>query len=479
MGKTQIKHPKSLSTFFTTEMWERYGFYVVQTLLALYLAMHMGWRDARVYELVGSFTALTYISPVIGGWIADNLIGQKRAVLLGTLILCISYLILAYIRTEHALCFALSGVTVGTGLLKPNISSLLGNEYHGKTTIRESGFTIFYMGITLGIILGTTLPSYISNNFGWSNAFLSASIGMILAALTFLHGIYFYKIQDYYNFKFELEKVLYAFGASALLWFSAYYLLSYPSLADSIFIAVAVICIFYVCTCIAKESKKQAKRTVVIGLLCLISILFWAFYFQMFMSLTLFIVRAVKNNLFSISFPPPYYVGIQSAGMIVFGFLLSRLKKPKLTKAQQAARTGNKFFLSICCMTISYGLIMTICYTSSGSTLISPLILIPAYLIISLAELLLSPVGLSAVTLLACNKKVSTMLGVFFVSLGIGGYLSGRLATITALPVGISNTIEIKQHYASAFSKLFIILVCSTIACAFINYLIKKLMTDK
>lgn len=479
MRNTQAKHPKSLGTFFTTEMWERYGFYVVQTLLALYLAMHMGWQDARVYELVGSFTALTYISPVIGGWIADNLIGQKSSVMLATLILCISYLILTYIRTDHALCLSLSGITVGTGLLKPNISSLLGNQYQSKPTIRESGFTIFYMGITLGIILGTTLPSYISYHFGWSSAFLSASIGMVFAAITFLYGIYFYKIQDYYTFKFDLEKYLYALGISATLWLSAYFLLSYPSLADSIFIAVAIICIFYVCSCITKESKKQAKRTVVIGLLCLISIIFWTFYFQMFMSLTLFIVRAVKNNLFNINFPPPYYVGIQSAGMIAFGFILSRLKKQKLSKAKQAARTGNKFFLSICCMTVAYGMIMTICYASSDNTLISPLLLIPAYLIISLAELLLSPIGLSAVTLLACNKKVSTMLGVFFVSLGIGGYLSGRLAIITALPVGMSNALEIKQHYAIAFSKLFIILVCSTVACAIINYLIKRLMTDK
>ena len=205
MRNTQAKHPKSLGTFFTTEMWERYGFYVVQTLLALYLAMHMGWQDARVYELVGSFTALTYISPVIGGWIADNLIGQKSSVMLATLILCISYLILTYIRTDHALCLSLSGITVGTGLLKPNISSLLGNQYQSKPTIRESGFTIFYMGITLGIILGTTLPSYISYHFGWSSAFLSASIGMVFAAITFLYGIYFYKIQDYYTFKFDLE----------------------------------------------------------------------------------------------------------------------------------------------------------------------------------------------------------------------------------------------------------------------------------
>src|SRR5262245_54132396 len=149
--KYLITHPPSLHTFFATEMWERYGFYVVQTLLALYLAFHFKWIDKRIYSLVGSFTALTYLSPLIGGWIADHLLGQKRAILTGAVFLFFSYLTLSWLTSDNGLAAALAGIAVGTGLLKPNISSLLGNEYPSGSAKRESGFTIFYMGITTGI----------------------------------------------------------------------------------------------------------------------------------------------------------------------------------------------------------------------------------------------------------------------------------------------------------------------------------------
>ncbi|HAT8189743.1 TPA: MFS transporter, partial [Legionella pneumophila] len=191
------KHPKSLRIYFTTEMWERYGFYAVQSLLALYLALHFKWPDKEIYSLVGSFTALTYLSPLVGGWIADKLIGQKRAILLGAIVLFLSYCMLSLIDNSLALTSSLAGVAVGTGLLKPNISSLLGNEYPVGSTKRESGFTIFYMGITTGIILGTTLPSKFSEYFGWSASFTSASIGLIIAFVVFLFGIHQYKIKDY------------------------------------------------------------------------------------------------------------------------------------------------------------------------------------------------------------------------------------------------------------------------------------------
>ena len=144
MSEKQL-HPQSLRTFFATEMWERYGFYAVQTLLALYLALHLYWPDEKVYILTGSFTALTYLSPVLGGWIADHLIGQKTAIFLGMFILLFSYASIGLIVTDLQLCLVLAGIAVGTGLLKPNISSLLGNEYPENSPNRESGFTIFYL----------------------------------------------------------------------------------------------------------------------------------------------------------------------------------------------------------------------------------------------------------------------------------------------------------------------------------------------
>lgn len=470
------QHPKTLRIFFATEMWERYGFYVVQTLLALYLALHYAWPDKDIYELVGSFTALTYLSPVLGGWIADHLIGQKRAILLGALILLFSYFFLSWSNSNSALCSCLAGMVVGTGLLKPNISSLLGNEYPEGAPNRESGFTIFYMGLTTGIILGTTLPSYLNEHYGWSIAFVSASVGMVIAGIVFVYGICIYRIQDYHRYQFCYRKITLALLLLVALWKISLYILNYPVLADFVFILVVALSTVYIVYSVKHEAGIQAKQTIVIGLLCLISVLFWAFYFQMFMSLTLFIMRVVSPTVFGFAFPPPYYVGIQSVGMIVLGLFLARKKRP-LSQEQQVIRTGNKFLSSMLCMTIAYGLITIICHFNFPYGLLSPLYLIPAYLVISLAEMLLSPVGLSAITVLASRKRVSTMMGIFFVSLGIGAFLSGKLAKLTVVPLNITSISHLKIHYASSFLSLLLILVGATLFCCILNAIIKKLMS--
>jgi POT family proton-dependent oligopeptide transporter len=473
--KNHLSHPPSLRTFFATEMWERYGFYVVQTLLALYLALHFEWNDKRVYSLVGSFTALTYISPVIGGWIADHLLGQKRAILLGAVALMVSYISVSYVITDQGLTAALAGIAVGTGLLKPNISSLLGNEYPVGSPKRESGFTIFYMGLTTGIILGTTLPSYLNAYFGWSVSFMSAAIGMVIAIATFSFGIYRHRIQDYHPFEFQLKKIVLAAMLMLLLWLSAFYILNYPAIADGVFIGVAILSLAYLLYCVKTESTMQARQTMVILLLCVISVAFWAFYFQMFLSLTLFIARIVEPTLFGVQFTPPYYVGIQSFGMIILGLILTR-RKHVLKHTQEGIQTGNKFLLAMVFTTIAYILITYISHSGTAASLLSPLYIVPAYLMLSCAELLLSPVGLSAITMLASPKKVSTMMGIFFVSLGIGGFLSGKLAELTAIPVGETETIVLKAHYASSFTYLLYILIGATLICAFLNVIIRYLM---
>lgn len=470
------KHPKSLSIFFATEMWERYGFYVVQSLLALYLAKHFKWPDKQIYALVGSFTALTYLSPLIGGWIADKLIGQKRSILLGAVVLFISYCLLSLVDTTIALTASLSGVAVGTGLLKPNISSLLGNEYLASSARRESGFTIFYMGITSGIILGTTLPSILGSHFGWAASFTSAAVGMIIAFLVFTYGITQFKIKDYNPFVFQFKKVMLAFTLITLLWLLSFYILSSPGLANLMFGLVVLFSASYILYSVNREGADQARQTLVIGLLCIISVMFWAFYFQMFMSLTLFISRAVQPVFCGIQFPPPYYITIQSVGMLIIGTFLAR-RSYQLSLVERGLSTGKKFLLAMICMTIAYSIIAFVSSFIDKSLLLSPLLIIPAFLMISLAELLLSPVGLAAITLLADKNKVSTMMGIFFVSLGIGGFLSGKLAGLTAIPEGETNIVVLKNLYATAFTQQLSILFIATLCCLVLFAVIKFLLT--
>ncbi len=445
-------------------MWERYGFYVIQTLLALYLSQHFQWHDDRTYALVGSFTALTYLSPVIGGWIADKLLGQKTAILFGIVFLFFSFLLLANIDTDIALASSLAGIAVGTGLIKPNISSLLGNEYPPGSPQRESGFTIFYMGIATGIILGTTLPSQLSLYFGWSAAFISASIAMIMAFFVFNYGIMVYKIKDYNPSNHHIKAFLNALFLVAGLWALSFYVLYYPQLANFTFITVVLLSGCYLFHSIRSESYEQARQTLIITFLCIISVIFWAFYFQMFLSFTLFISRVVEPELFGLPFPPPYYVTIQSIGLIFFGYFLSK-SKLNLNTVQRSKNIAGKFLSSIILMIIVFIIFALVTTLSDQDSLITPLSILPAYLIISVAELLLSPVGLSAITILARRDKVSTMMGIFFVSLGLGGFLSGKLASLASLTVEPTNIALVKIHYAKAFTQLAALLSLLGVVC--------------
>jgi POT family proton-dependent oligopeptide transporter len=469
------KHPKSLRIFCATELWERYGFYAVQSLLALYMAFHFKWPDKQIYSLVGSFTALTYLSPLIGGWIADKLIGQKQGILFGLLSLFISYCTLAVIDNPASLTVSLAGIAVGTGLLKPNISSLLGNEYSRGSKRRLSGFTIFYMGITTGIIIGTTLPSQLTVHVGWGGAFASAAIGIVIGIITFLYGIIVYKIKDYNRFVFQWRKYTIALLIMIAFWAISYFILTYPELANAMFLMVVIFSVAYLVYTVCIEESEQSHYTMVIGLLCIISVVFWAFYFQMFMSLTLFISRVVEPELLGIPFPPPYYITVQSIGMMVIGYFISR-KQVQLSVRERGLSTGRKFILSMLIMTLAYLTIVLVTKYINVSGLIVPIYIIPAYLLISWAELLLSPVGLSAITMLACKNKVSTMMGIFFVSLGIGGFLSGKLSEITAAPEGETNLLVLKNLYITGFTYQLCILVAATAVCFILFAIIKFLL---
>jgi len=294
----------------------------------------------------------------------------------------------------------------------------------------------------------------------------------------FSFGIYRYRIADYYPYQHQPEKIVYASVLIALLWLGSFFILRDPMLANGVFGAVVILSLAYILSTVRQESATQARQTIVIGLLCLISVMFWAFYFQMFLSLTLLLKRVAQPTLFGMPFPPPYYVAIQSLGLIIFGILLSR-SKHALTLTERSIRIGNKFVLSIICMAIAYVLITIACYASDDASLISPLYFIPAYLMFALAELLLSPVGLAAITMLSSHKKVSTMMGIFFVSLGLGGFLSGKLATITAIPKDQIDTLSVaalKVHYANSLSHLLYLLLAATVICMVLNRVIKVLI---
>lgn len=453
------KSNRSLPIFFGTEMWERYGFYVVQSLLALYLALKVHMLDEKIYTLVGSFTALTYISPIMGGWIADHFLGQRKAVLAGGVFLFLAYLLLTFSLSITHLMLSFSGIAIGTGLLKPNISSLLGRQYLPSDPKRNSAFTIFYLGITTGIILGTTLPSQLQVWFGWKTCFFSAAMGALLSVLVFSTGIKVLKIPEYAVLKYSAGvNWLAALGLIFLSYLIFYLVLSHPNLANAFFILVVIWAVLIVLKiAFLKEKADQRRKTLSLLILFAISTCFWAFYFEMFMMLTLFITRVVNPMVLGIHFPAPYYVTVESLGMIVFGVLLSKLWARETYK-NIAFSISIKFMIAIVFILLAYGIIL-ITSSNSSISLLSAWPILLAYLLISLAELMLSPIGLAAVTRLAGPHVVSTLMGVFFVSLGIGGFLSGQLAKFAVIQTTSENLVQVKASYFHGFLILSLILI--------------------
>ena len=201
-----LKQPRGFSIFFLTEMWERYGFYITQTLLILYLIGYFHLTDKASYGILGSFTALAYINPALGGYIADRYLGARFAILWGALLISAGYLVLMGAHDLPHVFIALAVIAMGTGLLKPNVSSLLGSLYSKNDSRRHTGFTIFYMGISLGIILATTGGGYLQEFVGWKNTYFIAALVLLFAWLTFFFGSRFYKIHDVCKVQHSVKK---------------------------------------------------------------------------------------------------------------------------------------------------------------------------------------------------------------------------------------------------------------------------------
>lgn len=426
------RHPGVLPFLFLTEMWERFGFYVVQGLLVLYMTQHFGWSDSDSYTILGIFTALAYISPLVGGFLASRLLGYKTSILWGGGFLILGYAMLALPYPE-ALYPALATIVIGTGLFKPNISSILGTQYEHHDPRRDSGFTIFYIGINTGILLSGLCSGYIKDFFGWYVSFILASLGLIIGVMVFLYGSrYLIKhpaIELKTTTKFKIHLLFYCF--IAMIGLNA--LFRVHALADWLLPVVGVILIVYMIVLTLQQDEEYRKNMLILNILNIFSAIFWTLYFQQFYSFNLFISRLVDKSLFGIPLSTTVFYAAQSSFIIMLGPLFAiaweRLaisdKNPSpITKFMLAI-----FFTALACATLA---ISTQVLDSSGQ--VSPFWIFFAYFLLSVGELLLSPVGLSAVTLLAPPHLIGLMMGVWFVSLGFGGIFGGWIAKLSSIP---------------------------------------------
>lgn len=439
MTDTQIKHshPKGLYVLFMAEMWERFCYYGMRGLLTLYLIKILFYQESDSYLIYGAYTALVYLAPVLGGKIADVILGYRKAVIFGAILMSIGEFLIIGGGSEM-LFWGMGFLIVGNGYFKANISSIVGKLYDEGDPRRDSGFTIFYIGINIGALLATTVCVYIGETYGFHYGFALAGIGMLLGLLFFVGG------QKYYieralppSVEKLKEKVIgflpreYAVYLVSILVIPAiYYLVNHNTIVGWVLAFVSLVAIIYLLVEGAKGGKILFHRMIIFIILCILNIVFWALFEQAGTSLTVFADTNVNRNLFGFEmtagntqFFNPFYI-------IVFGSIFSMMWI-KLSEIGKNPSIPMKFGLGIMQLGLGYLVILL------GNEFADMAFRVPLwtlgllYMLHTTGELFISPIGLSMVTKLAPAHLTGTLMGVWFLSFSGSNYVAGLLATLT------------------------------------------------
>ena len=393
-------HPRGLSTLFFTEMWERFSYYGMRAFLILYMVHALGFDDKRAGSVYGTYTASAWAAAIFGGIIADRWLGQYKSVLIGGVIIAIGHFTLAF----HALPFFYTGlacIVVGTGLLKPNVSGIVGSLYDAQDSRRDAGFSIFYMGINLGAALGPFIAGYLAQRVDWHLGFACAGVGMTLGLIQYVMG------------RRHLQPAI-------------------DRLAEQRKSARATVIASSVSTVSTERTfggftKVEWKRLAAMAVFFIFAAIFWGAYEQAGSTLNLFGDRYTRTSILGVSFPSSWFLTVQAIFVIVlapaFAWLWVRLGK-------REPSTPAKFAIALLMIGVSFLFLLLPAneIQDSPAVRVSPFWLIGCYFIQELGELSLSPVGLSVFTKLAPVKIVGMMLGVWFLADSVGNKVAGFAA---------------------------------------------------
>lgn len=449
MNTSNSHQPRALPYLFLTEMWERFGFYIVQGLLVLYMTEYFGFSDNQSYMIVGVFIAFVYISPLLGGYLANKFLGFKASVIYGGIFLVAGYALLALPNAHKFLHPALATIIVGNGLFKPNVSSLLGAQYETGDLRRDSGFTIFYIGINIGAFLAGLSAGYIKNYLGWRASFAVASLGLIIGILTFSFGWKYIK-ERAKNYTRRLPITLLILAGCIVCIFLLTYVLQVSALTDWLLPLVGILLLIYLSMLTSKQNAEDRKKMLLLNILTLSSVIFWTLFLQMFSSGNLFVERLVNKELWGIHLTTTFFWGSESIFIILLGPFFA------LTWHALGAHEKNpspiiKFYLGIFFAGLGFALLALSTFFPDATNRVPALWVFGAYLLITIGELLLSPIGLSAVTMLAPQNLVGLMMGVWFVATGFGGIFSGLIAKLASIPDNVVSFTEQLAIYRHAF----------------------------
>ena len=474
-------HPKGLFLLFMAEMWERFSYYGMRALLIFYLVQHWLFSDSEASIIYGAYTALVYITPVVGGYLADRYIGQRKAVLFGAVLLTFGHFFMAFegdgsLGQDNPMInvfwLALALIIVGSGFLKANISVIVGQLYSRTDIRRDPAYTIFYMGINVGAATASIICGYLGQTVGWEYGFGLAGFGMLIGLVFFVLGKPLLlgkgEPKDPEKLKGGKEWGIYGAGLAmvALCWAA----IQYQELVGYVLGAFGGGLVLYVLfTAVTKLAPEERDRIFAAMFLILVSIVFWALFEQAGSSLNLFTDRhvdtqGVNASMFQ-SINAIYIVLLAPVFAMLWQFLGARGAEPS---------TPMKFGLAVIQVGLGF-LVLVWGAQSAGVNVPTPVIFIfLIYLLHTTGELCLSPVGLSAMNRLSPAHMASLIMGTWFFASATGNFAAGLIAAATGAE-GVGEEAG-KQIVLDVYSTVGWYAVGIGVAVMVISPLVKKLM---
>ncbi len=476
-----LGHPRGLFVLYYAEMWERFSYYGMRALLILYLTKFWLYTDGKANLIYGAYTALVYITPVLGGYFADRWLGQRKAVVFGGLVLALGHGMMAIEGMQGAtdpavkqadpvinvFWLALALIIVGTGFLKANISVIVGQLYKMTDVRRDAAYTIFYMGVNTGAALGTILVGYLGETIGWSWGFGLAGIGMLAGLVIFTIGrpALLGKGEPPAPLTRQREYSLYAIGlsATAVIW----WLIQYQDVMQGLLLVSGIAMLGYTLYQALKLPKEPRERLFAVLFLIALNPLFWGLFEQAGGSLSLytdkFVDRSgVPTSLFQ-SINPIYIVLLAPIFAVLWQWLGKRGLEPSApAKFGLALAQVGLGFLAFVWGTRAFGL--------EQATPVFLVFLI--YFLHTTAELCLSPVGLSAMTRLAPLHLASFIMGAWFYMTAVGNFIAGMIGEATGGESGAMS----KELTLSIYSEIGWIALAMAVVVLLLSPMVKRWM---
>lgn len=467
------KQPPALRILFFTEMWERFSFYGLRALLILFITSELLFDDKKAYGIYGTYGALVYAAPVIGGYIADRLLGYMRTIYIGGFIIAIGNFILATSH-EMSLYAGLACIIVGTGFFKSNITSLLGQYYKANDPRRDGAFTIFYMGINIGAFFSPLLCGTIGEKYGWHYGFGLAGLGMLFGVFTLWKGRHELAGAGDPPNPLKVNKVqLKVLGGVAVILPLIALMMANFQYMEYFLPTFGVLTLFYVLYLLIDCNPEERKCMLTFLLMLPFYLAFFASFEQAGGSLNLFAERNVDRVIFGWEVPATWFQSLNPLYIVVFAPFFSRIWT-HLGRTGKDLMTPLKFVLGLLGVSLGFYVLAIGCGLSTSNGVTSVLWISLAYLAHTLAELCISPIGLSMATKLSPKRFVGLMVGVLFLSISFANYLASLIAVFFSN--NKANLATDKVASLSTFQDIFDFLIYFPLVAALILLVISPFL---